>query len=332
MIWLRFKKHKIAVLSLVLLLILYVVSIFAEFFTPYDIEKRFPGFENAEPSTIYLFDENNEYLGFHFYEFKKTVDRETFEVKFIEDKTKPVQINFFTRGANYDLLGFIPTNLKFYYSEKPFFLFGGDRLGRDLYTRTMIGMRISLFIGLGGVFFSFVLGCLFGGISGYFGGFIDNIIQRMIDVLLSIPTIPLWMALAAAIPRDWTVLQTYFAITMVLAIVGWAGLARVVRGKLLALREEDYILAAQIAGRDHVGCFLREVRRNAMESAAFRGGLFDHRNIPRNQIAESTMNHLGTATRSAAGEILSLDQRHGKASQRRITGDAGSSDTAANHQ
>ena len=114
--------------------------------------------------------------------------------------------------------------------------------------RTMIGMRISLFIGLGGVFFSFVLGCLFGGISGYFGGFIDNIIQRMIDVLLSIPTIPLWMALAAAIPRDWTVLQTYFAITMVLAIVGWAGLARVVRGKLLALREEDYILAAQIAG------------------------------------------------------------------------------------
>jgi len=142
----------------------------------------------------------------------------------------------------------IPTNLKFYYSEKPFFLFGGDRLGRDLYTRTMIGMRISLFIGLGGVFFSFILGCLFGGISGYFGGLIDNVIQRMIDVLLSIPTIPLWMALAAAIPRDWTVIQTYFAITIVLAIVGWAGLARVVRGKLLALREEDYILAAQIAG------------------------------------------------------------------------------------
>ena len=132
MIWLRFKKHKIAVLSLVLLLILYVVSIFAEFFTPYDIEKRFPGFENAEPSIIYLFDENNEYLGFHFYEFKKTVDRETFEVKFIEDKTKPVQINFFTRGESYDLLGIIPTNLKFYYSEKPFFLFGGDRLGSEL--------------------------------------------------------------------------------------------------------------------------------------------------------------------------------------------------------
>ncbi len=239
LIWLRFKKHKIAVLSLILLVILYGVSLFAEFFTPYDVEKRFPGFENARPSTIYLFDENNKYIGFHFYEFKKKINRETFEVEFVENKKKPVKINFFIAGD---------ANLKFYYSEKPFFLFGGDRLGRDLYTRTMIGMRISLFIGLGGVFFSFVLGCLFGGISGYFGGFIDSVIQRMIDVLLSIPTIPLWMALAAAIPRDWSVLQTYFAITIVLAIVGWAGLARVVRGKLLALREEDYILAAQIAG------------------------------------------------------------------------------------
>jgi len=248
MIWLRFKKHKIAVLSLILLVMLYAVSLFAEFFTPYDIEKRFPGFENAKPSTIYLFDEDSQYVGFHFYEFKKKVNRETFEVEFVEDRTTPIKINFFTTGEDYKLLGVIPTNLKFYYSEKPFFLFGGDRLGRDLYTRTMIGMRISLFIGLGGVFFSFILGCLFGGISGYFGGLIDNVIQRMIDVLLSIPTIPLWMALAAAIPRDWTVIQTYFAITIVLAIVGWAGLARVVRGKLLALREEDYILAAQIAG------------------------------------------------------------------------------------
>ena len=202
LIWLRFKKHKIAVLSLILLIILYGVSLFAEFFTPYDIEKRFPNFENARPSTVYLFDENNKYVGFHFYEFKKEINRETFEVEFIEDKKKPVKIEFFTTGKSYKLLGVIPTNLKFYHSEKPFFLFGGDRLGRDLYTRTMIGMRISLFIGLGGVFFSFVLGCLFGGISGYFGGFIDNVIQRMIDVLLSIPTIPLWMALAAAIPRD----------------------------------------------------------------------------------------------------------------------------------
>jgi len=248
MIWLRFKKHKIAVACTILLLILYFISLFAELFTPYSIEKRFPGLENAKPSGIYFFNGNGEFIGPHFYGFKKSVNSETFEVDFTEDKSKSYQIHFFTSGEPYKLYGIIPLESKLFYSKKPFFLFGSDRLGRDVYTRTIIGMRISLFVGLGGVLFSFILGCFLGGISGYFGGYIDGIVQRMIDVLLSIPTIPLWMALAAAIPRNWSVVQTYFAITMVLAVVGWAGLARVVRGKLLALREEDYVMAARISG------------------------------------------------------------------------------------
>jgi peptide/nickel transport system permease protein len=132
--------------------------------------------------------------------------------------------------------------------DVPLLLFGADRLGRDLFSRTVYGGRISLSIGLVGVFISFVLGILLGGISGYFGGIIDDIIQRIIDFLLSIPGIPLWMTLAAALPRDWPVIKLYFAITIMLSILGWTGLARVVRGRLLTLREEDFALAARGAG------------------------------------------------------------------------------------
>ena len=248
MIWLRFKKHKIAVFCSILLFILYIISLFAEFFIPYSKEKRFPGYENTQPTKVYLFNDRNDFIGPHFFSLKKSVNNETFEVEYTEDKNKINHIKFLSSVETYKLIGLISLNIKLFSSEKPFFMFGSDRLGRDVYSRTIIGMRISLFVGLGGVIFSFFLGCVLGGVSGYFGGYIDGIVQRMIDVLLSIPTIPLWMALAAAIPRDWSVIQTYFAITMVLAVVGWAGLARVVRGKILALREEDFVMAAQISG------------------------------------------------------------------------------------
>ena len=160
---------------------------------------------------------------------------------------------------------------------------------RDVYSRTISGARISLLIGFGGVFVSFVLGCLIGGVSGMFGGAVDEVIQRIIEVLLSIPTIPLWMALAAAIPRDWSVTQTYFAITIVLAVVGWAGLARIVRGKLLSLREEDFIRAAKIAGSTETATIVRHLLPNFISYLVVHVTLA----IPQTILGETSLSFLG---------------------------------------
>jgi peptide/nickel transport system permease protein len=160
-------------------------------------------------------------------------------------------VRWFVHSEKYKFLGIIPTDVHLFGTgnpDIPILLFGSDNLGRDMFSRIIHGTRISLTIGLVGVLISFVLGLLIGGISGYFGGAVDNFIQRSIDFLISMPQLPLWMALSAALPRNWPVVKTYFAITIVLSIVGWCGLARVVRGKLLALREEDFAMAARAAG------------------------------------------------------------------------------------
>ena len=158
-------------------------------------------------------------------------------------------IRFFVRGAEYRLLGVFATAIHFMGVDAPgtLFLFGTDDLGRDMFSRTLYGARISLTIGLVGVLASFVFGCLLGGISGYFGGAADMLIQRIIEFFGSIPTLPLWMALAAAVPAAWPPVRIYFMITVILSIFGWTGLARVVRGKMLQLREEDYVLSAKIS-------------------------------------------------------------------------------------
>jgi peptide/nickel transport system permease protein len=158
-------------------------------------------------------------------------------------------VRFFVRGNSYKVWNLFRTDVHLFGVENGYiFLFGTDTLGMDLFSRTIYGARISMSIGLVGVFFTFLLGLIIGGISGYFGGVIDSTIQRSIDLLISIPTIPLWMALAAALPRDWPVVRTYFMITVILSVIGWGSLARVVRGKLLSLREEDFVMAARLAG------------------------------------------------------------------------------------
>ncbi len=249
LIWWRFRRHRVAVTSGVLLALLYFVAIFAEFFSPYLPGTRFEGYQQGPPVRVHIIKPGEGLQRPFVYALKRELDQKTFKYNYVEDKTKTYPVHFFVKGEPYKLWGLFSTDIHFFGTEgTPILLFGSDRLGRDVFSRTIYGARISLSIGLVGVFLSFLGGILMGGISGYLGGVVDDIIQRTIDFLMSIPSLPLWMALSAALPRDWPVLKTYFAITVILSVLGWCGLARVVRGKLLSLREEDYALAAQAAG------------------------------------------------------------------------------------
>lgn len=252
LIWWRFTRHKAALVSAVLLILLYLGAAFAGFISPYSKDRRFTDLQTAPPTKVHLIRPDGGFQPY-IYPYKRELDPETFRWIFTEDTSQIYPIKFFVKGDEYKLLGLFKTNIHLFGVDDgaAIFLFGSDQLSRDLFTRVWMGARISLTIGLVGVFLSFILGVILGGISGYFGGVVDDVIQRVIDFLLAIPGLPLWMTLAAALPRDWPVLKLYFAITVILSVLGWCGLARVVRGKILQLREEDYTLAAIGAGASH---------------------------------------------------------------------------------
>lgn len=247
----KFKKHKLAMVGLITLAILYTLGIFSEFFATQDIAKRSTSAISMAPTAIHFVDEDGNFsLQPFVYGKKQEEDPETWKKYYVDDTSVKHKLRFFYHGDSYKLLGFIPGDIHFFGTPEPdvFFPFGTDSSGRDLYSRVLSALRISLSTGLVGVFFTFILGCLFGGISGYYGGKIDTVIQRIIEFLMSMPSIPLWMALAAAFPSNWSSLKTYFAITIILSLIGWASLARVVRGKLLELRNEDFVTAARVSG------------------------------------------------------------------------------------
>lgn len=251
LMWRKFRRHRLAILGGSVLIVLYVLAVFCGFFAPYDRYTRNSDFLFCPPSRISFINNSGRFtLRPHALGFTKERNMETLELEFTVDRSARFPIRFFTRGVPYRFLGLVETNIHFFGVDEPgyYYPLGTDKLGRDVYSRILYGARVSMTIGLVGVALSFLLGCLFGGISGYYGGTADTVIQRIIEFLISIPTIPLWMALAAAIPREWPPLRVYFAITVILSIVGWCGLARVVRGKLISLREEDFVLAARIAG------------------------------------------------------------------------------------
>jgi len=250
LMWRKFRKHKLAILGGTILAILYIIAVFCEFFSPQDIYKRNTSYIYCPPQRMHFFDEKGKFYFRPFvYGLKRRLDPKTFRRIYTKDEEKKYPVYFFVHADDYKLWNVLPSDIHLFGVKKGIiFLFGSDKLGRDLFSRNLYAARISLSIGLVGVSLSFILGIILGGISGYFGGASDMIIQRMIEFLISIPTIPLWMALAAALPEDWSPIKIYFSITIILSIVGWCGLARVVRGKLLELREEDFAMAAKISG------------------------------------------------------------------------------------
>jgi len=249
----RFRRNKLAVLGLYTLALLYMSVLFAPFVAPYDPQHRFNNHLYLPPRDIHIRDDAGNWRWPFVYAVRIETNQETFTRDFVEDRSERYPVRLFTSGDPYELWGLWETDLHLFGVENaeevgPIFIMGGDKFGRDLFGRALFGGRISLTIGLVGVALSLFIGLLLGGISGLYGGVVDNVVQRLIEFLRSIPTIPLWMGLAAALPADWPQIRIYFGITIILSLLGWTTLARVVRGKFLSLRDEDFVLAAQSAG------------------------------------------------------------------------------------
>ncbi|MEF2553684.1 ABC transporter permease [Aurantimonas sp. A2-1-M11] len=308
LIWWRFLRHRVAVVSLAFLVVSYLSILVVEFLAPYDMQSRHTDFIFAPPQSVHLFHDGS-FVGPFVYPLDFRLDLETLQREYTPDTSRPLPLRFFCQGDPYEFWGLVPGNRHLVCPPEggSLFLLGTDRLGRDMLSRILGGARISLTVGLVGVTLSFILGITIGGLAGYFGGWVDSVVQRVTEILRSIPELPLWLALSAALPVTWSPLLIYFGITLILALLDWPGLARAVRSKLFALREEDFVVAAEMLGASPRRIIFRHLLPNFMSHLIASASL----SIPTMILAETALSFLGLGLRppiTSWGVLLSEAQ------------------------
>lgn len=295
LIWTSFRRHRLAMVGAVVVLGLYFIAAFAEILAPFNPDGASSKDIYHPPQRLRLIDTdaNGDWrIRLHVEAMRVQRDKFTLQSTFTPDPGKKVYISVFGKGDAYMLWGVIPMErhlLTPVHADEHFYLLGADRLGRDMLSRIIYGTRISMSIGLIGVAMSLALGLVLGGLSGYYGGLIDMSVQRVVELIISLPTIPLWLGLSAALPQTWSPLQRYFAITVILSLVAWTELARVVRGRFLALRNEDFVIAARLDG----GSTRRVIFRHMMPSMMSHIIASVTLAVPVMIIAESSLSFLG---------------------------------------
>jgi peptide/nickel transport system permease protein len=260
LVWWRFRKHRLAVVGTVIVLLIYLVALFAEFVAPFTPDAFDADYTYAPPQRLHFFD--NDGFGLYVYGYRSELNEETLVRTFVVDESKKIPVRLFARGNEYKMWGLFESDLHLLgpvEKGEPMYLLGANDQGQDMLSRIVFGARVSMSIGLVGVALSFVFGVFLGGISGYYAGTTDMAIQRLIEVLMSIPTLPLWLGLSAALPPEWSPLRVYFGITIILSLIGWTDLARVVRGRFLSLRGEDFVMAAELDGSSKPRIILRHM-------------------------------------------------------------------------
>jgi peptide/nickel transport system permease protein len=297
LVWWRFRRHHLAMASAGLLIFLYLIVLVPDFFSTQDPERTDARQAFIPVQMVHFFDDGRLSPWVPAIVGKRNPT--TLRMEWVTDPQKKVPVRFFAPGFAYRVFGLFESNLHLIVPADPaqrIFLLGSDRLGRDQWSRIMHGTQTSMTVGLVAVALSVILGVVLGGISGYVGGKTDQVIQRLIELLQSVPTIPIWLALSAALPRDWTPIQVFFAITVILSLVGWTTLGREVRGRFLALREEDFVLAARLAGCSRMRIILRHMVPTFLSHIIATSSLA----IPVMIINETSLSFLGLGIRPPA--------------------------------